>query len=171
LIDYKNFTLFSYLLKIFSGLCNLFTFPFLIYKWLRDFYDRKYDIYYSNIKNPVPNKSIDYIEENSNSQSITKNKELDSKLGPDEKTPLSNYIEQALVGLLLGDGTLVKKYKGGGTYFKYAQSTIHSEYLFFVFHLFKELGTVNMENPSLGTSIVKGKSYNYYTFTTKSLQT
>jgi hypothetical protein len=28
-----------------------------------------------------------------------------------------------------------------------------------------------MENPSVGTSTVKGKIYNYYTFTTKSLQT
>jgi hypothetical protein len=33
---------------------------------------------------------------------------------------------------MLGDGSLVKKqtkYKGGGTYFKYAQSIIHSDYL------------------------------------------
>lgn len=75
------------------------------------------------------------------------------------------------MGLLLGDGSLVKKYKGGGTYFKYAQSTIHSEYLFFVFNLFKDLGVVLMERPIMGTSYVKGQTYNYYTFTTQSLRT
>lgn len=39
-----------------------------------------------------------------------------------------------------------------------------------MFNLFKELGVVKMESPSLGTSIVKGKSYNYYTFSTQSLK-
>jgi hypothetical protein len=43
-----------------------------------------------------------------------------NKFFPDGLTPLPDYIDQALIGLLLGDGTLVKKYKGGGTYFKYA---------------------------------------------------
>lgn len=96
---------------------------------------------------------------------------LNSKRGPDGKTPLFDYVQEGLVGLLLGDGSLVKKYKGGSTYFKYAQSTIHSDYLFFVFNLFKDLGVVLMESPSLGTSTVKGKTYNYYTFTTQSLRT
>lgn len=41
-------------------------------------------------------------------------------------TPYSNsskasYVEPATTGFLLGDGGLVKKYKGGGTYLKFAQ--------------------------------------------------
>jgi hypothetical protein len=32
----------------------------------------------------------------------------------------ASYVEQALTGFLLGDGVLVKKYKNGGTYFKFA---------------------------------------------------
>lgn len=38
-------------------------------------------------------------------------------LGPDGATPLSDYLSQMMTGLLLSDGTLVKKYAGGGTYF------------------------------------------------------
>jgi len=28
-----------------------------------------------------------------------------------------DFLKQSIIGHLLGDGTLVKKYKGGGTYF------------------------------------------------------
>ena len=79
------------------------------------------------------------------------------------------YLEQAMVGLLLGDGTLVKKYVGGSTYFKYAQSIIHAGYLHHVFDLFKLQGFVNMVAPSSGTSLIKGMTYNWLQFSTKSL--
>jgi len=84
-------------------------------------------------------------------------------------TPLPDYINQVITGLLLGDGTLIKKYVGGGTYLKYAQSTIHSEYLQFLFDMFKKFGVILMDKPYFGTSIVKGKSHNYFSFTTRSL--
>jgi hypothetical protein len=74
-----------------------------------------------------------------------------------------------MIGLLLGDGTLVKKYIGGATYFKYSQSIIHSEYLQFLFNMFKQFGVVLMDKPYYGTSIVKGKTHNYFSFTTRSL--
>jgi hypothetical protein len=69
----------------------------------------------------------------------------------------ASYVEQALTGFLLGDGVLVKKYKNGGTYFKFAQSEIHLDYLKLVFNLFKNLGIVLMETPSPGKSNIKGK--------------
>lgn len=42
-----------------------------------------------------------------------------------EHIPADEYVQQMLVGLLLSDGTLVKKYVGGSTYFQMAQSIIH----------------------------------------------
>lgn len=82
----------------------------------------------------------------------------------------ASYVEQALTGFLLGDGVLVKKYKNEGTYFKFAQSEIHLDYLKLVFNLFKNLGIVLMETPSPGKSNIKGKSYNWYQFSTQSLK-
>nr|YP_010555471.1 LAGLIDADG endonuclease [Ramaria rubella]UYR22219.1 LAGLIDADG endonuclease [Ramaria rubella] len=75
-----------------------------------------------------------------------------------------------MVGFLLGDGSLIKKYEGGGTYFQYTQSINHSEYLHFIFNLFKELGLIKKNEPYLGVSVVKGKTYNYYSFSTRSLK-
>lgn len=40
-----------------------------------------------------------------------------------------SFLQQMMTGNLLGDGSLVKKYVGGGTYFKIAQSAMHAEYL------------------------------------------
>jgi len=59
---------------------------------------------------------------------------------------------------------------GGGTYFQYAQSTNHTDYLYSVFNLFKEIDIVNMKTPYFGTSKVKGKTYHYYSFSTRSLK-
>lgn len=75
-----------------------------------------------------------------------------------------------MVGLLLGDGSLVKKYKGGGTYFKFAQGLIHFGYLEHVFSLFKQVGYVEMKAPSMGTSVIKGVTYKWAQFSTKSIK-
>jgi hypothetical protein len=86
------------------------------------------------------------------------------------ENPSEDFVKQAMVGLLLGDGSLVKKYIGGGTYFKYAQGVIHSSYLYHVFSLFKHIGCLNMENPSLGQSVVKGVTHQWLSFSSKSLK-
>jgi hypothetical protein len=54
------------------------------------------------------------------------------KLGLYNITPLRTYVDQALVGLLLGDGILIKNSKGEGTYLKFNKIIIHSDYLYFV---------------------------------------
>lgn len=84
-------------------------------------------------------------------------------------SPSKTYLEQAMVGLLLGDGSLVKKYVGGGTYFKFAQSTIHSGYLQHVFNIFNAGGHLIMSAPSQGKSVVKGVTYYWAQFSTRSL--
>jgi len=71
-----------------------------------------------------------------------------------------------MVGLILGDGSLVKKYEGGGTYFKFAQGDLHVSYLFHVFGLFHKAGLVNISEPSPGTSIIKGQTYHWWAFST-----
>ena len=54
-----------------------------------------------------------------------------------------------MTGMLLGDGGLVKKYTGGGTYLKFAQGQVHLDYLNHVFSLFKVLGIVLMDSNRL----------------------
>ena len=76
-----------------------------------------------------------------------------------------------LTGLILGDGTLVKKYANGGTYFQFAQGAVHLAYIQFIFELFKLAGLCNMKKLGQGKSHLKSteKDYVYYYFTTKSL--
>jgi hypothetical protein len=90
-------------------------------------------------------------------------------LGPDGVTPILDYLNQMITGLLLSDASLVKKYEGGGTYFQFAQSVIHTSYIFFVHKLFFLVGYCHMIKPTVKTATVKGKKYNYLSFTTKSL--
>ena len=59
---------------------------------------------------------------------------------PYSDSPKASYVEQAMTGLLLGDGVLVKKYKGGGTYLKFAQGEVHLDYLNHVFNCLKIWG-------------------------------
>ena len=88
---------------------------------------------------------------------------------PYSDSPKASYVELAMTGLLLGDGVLVKKYKGGGTYLKFAQGEVHLDYLNHVFSLFKDLGIVLMESPTKGHSTLKGVVYTWYQFSTQSI--
>ena len=91
------------------------------------------------------------------------------KYGPDRKTPLLDYVYQMMTGLLLSDGTLVKKYIGGGTYFQFAQSIIHSPFIILIHSLFYLAGFCHMPEPTVKTATVNCKKYKYSSFTTKSL--
>jgi hypothetical protein len=84
-------------------------------------------------------------------------------------TEPDDYLNQMMVGLMLGDGTLVKKYVGGSTYFKFAQGLVNVDYLQHVFDLFKRAGYVNMDAASEGKSTIKGKTYTWYQFSTRSI--
>ena len=65
---------------------------------------------------------------------------------------------------------MVKKYKNGGTYLKFAQSTINTGYLIFVVNFFYSHGLCKMTTPTGETPVVKGKRYAYLQFSTKSLK-
>lgn len=82
-----------------------------------------------------------------------------------------NFVKQSIIGHLLGDGTLVQKYKGGGTYFKFAQSEVHLSYLVHVFNLFSYAGLCNMTKVKKGhiKNTNTGKIYTFYYFIIKSL--
>lgn len=81
------------------------------------------------------------------------------------------FLNEALIGLLLGDGSLIKNYQGGGTYFKFAQSVKHKRYIEYVFSLFITAELCNMKKLSNGKIKNKknNKIYNYLAFSTKSL--
>ena len=74
-----------------------------------------------------------------------------------------------IIGLILGDGTLVKKYKNGNTYFQYAQSVSHKDYIQHVFDIFFLAGYCNITKLSERKLVVKDKTYEYLQFKTKSL--
>ena len=88
---------------------------------------------------------------------------------PYSNLPKASYVEQAMTGMLLGDGSLVKNYKRGGTYFKFAQGETHLDYLNHVFSLFKNWGVVLMDAPSQGHYNIKGAVHTWYQFSTQSL--
>jgi len=96
---------------------------------------------------------------------------------------LSLPVKEAAIGLILGDASLVRKYPNGNAYFKYAQSTKHTEYLNFVFSILEPY--CNMTSPtlrsgqglprthrrwSLGEPLRLGsKTYGVLSFTSRSL--
>ena len=80
-----------------------------------------------------------------------------------------SYLMEVLTGVILSDGSLVKKYKNGGTYLKFSQSVIHTGYFMVVFNLFANQGLCNMTVPSVCNIKVKGKIFQYITFNTKSI--
>jgi hypothetical protein len=89
--------------------------------------------------------------------------------GPDGTTPLSEYLSQMMTGLLLSDGTLVKKYVGGGTYFQFAQSIIHTPFILLVHSVFYLAGVCHMTEPTLNLVTVNGKKYSTLSFSSMSL--
>lgn len=94
-----------------------------------------------------------------------------SVVGTDFNITLKDYFEQMLVGLMLSDGTLTKKYVGGNAYYQMAQSIIHLPYITHVHSLFLACGCTNMltvvKNVRYNKAV--GKAYTSYTFTSRSL--
>lgn len=78
------------------------------------------------------------------------------------------YVDQVTTGLMLSDATLVKKYKGGGTYFQIAQSIIYLPFINHIHSLMFALDYCHMLAPTLKTAKVKGLKYLYASFNTKS---
>jgi hypothetical protein len=133
------------------------------------------EIYYSSCfllsgKRYFNSTSLNQNNKNSNNNDNNNNdNNNNNKYGPDNVTPLNSYVQQMITGLILSDGTLVKKYQGGGTYFQMAQSIIFKSFIFYVHSLFFTAGFCNMIAPTLKTTNIKGKEYSYYSFNTKSL--
>lgn len=77
-----------------------------------------------------------------------------------------------IIGLILGDGTLVRKYEKGNTYFQQAQSLIHMAYIHHVFNIFVNSNYCNITKLDVKEIIVleDGNIYKYLSFSTKSLQ-
>ena len=65
-----------------------------------------------------------------------------------ENLNLPLLTKEVIIGLILGDASLVRKYLNGNAYFKCAQSTKHTEYLNFVFSILEPY--CNMTSPTLG---------------------
>ena len=86
----------------------------------------------------------------------------------DSKITLESYEKEMRTGLLLSDGTYVKKYENGGTYFQIAQSVKFAPFLFHVFEIQAQAGLCNILTPSLKK--VKNKPYQYYSYTTKTFK-
>lgn len=82
----------------------------------------------------------------------------------------NSYLMEVLTGVILSDGSLVKKSQNGGTYLQFAQSVIHTGYFMSVFNILANQGLCNITTPTVSIAKVKGKSYQYISFNTKSLK-
>jgi hypothetical protein len=88
----------------------------------------------------------------------------------EQKKNNKEYFNQMIIGLILGDGTLVRKYEKGNTYFQYAKSLIHMAYIHHVFNIFGNSNYCNITKLDVKEIIVKGNMYKNLSFSTKSLQ-
>jgi len=80
-------------------------------------------------------------------------------------------VEEVLIGILLGDAHIQKKSSNGNSRLIYTQSaTIHKEYFYYIYNLFKPL-CVNNHIPYLNNSKDKrtNEKYSAITFATMSL--
>jgi hypothetical protein len=75
--------------------------------------------------------------------------------------------KEVIIGLILGDASLVRKYPNGNAYFKYAQSVKHAEYLDLVFSHLKPF--CNMTSPTFGQAKLRGKTYGVLSFSSRCL--
>jgi len=78
---------------------------------------------------------------------------------------LKKLNNSVLIGILLGDASLIKKYKNGNAYLKYTQSLKNKDYLYYIFNKFKNI--CNLKKPSY--YIYPKSGHSYYTFNTKSI--
>ena len=72
-----------------------------------------------------------------------------------------NFVKQSIIGHLLADGTLIKYYKDGATYFKFAQSEVHLSNLVHVFSLNAGLGNRTKPEKSKIKILTKVKYINF----------
>lgn len=75
--------------------------------------------------------------------------------------------KDVIIGLILGDASLVRKHPNGNAYLKYAQSTKHTEYLNLVFSHFKPY--CKMTSPTLGQIKLRDNTYGVLSFSSRSL--
>ena len=76
-------------------------------------------------------------------------------------SPLSKAenFNQMIIGLILGLGTLIRKYEKGNTSFKYAQSLSHIEYIHHIFNIFLKVNYCNITKLAIKEIIVNGNIY------------
>lgn len=84
-----------------------------------------------------------------------------------EAALLPLLTKEAIIGLILGDASLVRKYPNGNAYFKYAQSIKHEGYLNLVFSHLKPC--CKMTSPTLGQAKLGNNTYGVLSFSTRSL--
>ena len=85
---------------------------------------------------------------------------------------LSSDLKDMMIGLLLGDGHIVRRSSTGNCRFVYAQSsTVHKEYFYFVYNSFFPLYFTKDYKPQVRNSLDKRNNtmYHVLTFTTMQL--
>lgn len=92
------------------------------------------------------------------------------RLNSDNPLTLTDYHRQALIGLTLGDISLEKATRNSNVRLRFYQSiSIHSEYLYFLYELFKVYTFTPPKSTNRKPDTRTGKIYNSLIFKTRML--
>ena len=97
-------------------------------------------------------------------------KPLRKRVNSDNPLILTDYLKQALIGLTLGDLSLEKATNNSNIRLRFDQSSsVHSEYIYFLYDLFKIYTLSPPKSTNRKPDIRTGKIYNSLIFKTRML--
>jgi len=104
------------------------------------------------------------------STKIYKSKKARKRTNSDNPLILTDYLKQALIGLILGDVSLEKATTNSNVRLRFDQSSsIHSSYLYFLYNLFKDYTLTAPKSTNRKPDKRTGKIYNSLIFKTRML--
>jgi hypothetical protein len=99
-----------------------------------------------------------------------KPKKARKRINSDSPLIITDYLKQALIGLILGDVSLEKATSNSNVRLRFDQSSsIHSSYLYFLYNLFKDYTLTPPKSTNRKPDKRTGKIYNSLIFKTRML--
>nr|YP_010555421.1 LAGLIDADG endonuclease [Ramaria cf. rubripermanens]UYR22169.1 LAGLIDADG endonuclease [Ramaria cf. rubripermanens] len=105
-------------------------------------------------------------ESNPNFKTYPKNRK---RTNSDNTLNLNDYLKEALIGITLGDLSLEKATSNSNIRLRFDQGIIHSDYLYFLYNLFKAYTLSSPKSTNRKPDKRTGKTYNSLIFKTRML--